>query len=114
MKKGLQKLEDTRTTFTATFKRYGKKTNYKGYPETTILLTDVKLDGNTVADHVWFTMTKGFEKLGELKEGTVLQFDARVKRYVKGYKGFREDAFLENPPREDFKLSYPTKIKVLE
>lgn len=113
MKKGLQRLEGTRTTFTATFKRYGKKSSYKGLPKTTILLTGVKLDGKTVADHVWFTMTKGFERLGELEEGTVLQFDARVSKYVKGYKGFREDVWLENPPIEDFKLSYPTKIKVL-
>ena len=58
-----------------------------------------------VADHIWFTDTLGFRKLGELKEGDVVRFNARVRPYYKGYLGdgseFRE---------LDYKLSYPTRI----
>jgi hypothetical protein len=30
-------------------------------------------------------MTKGFDALGELKQGDRIEFHARVKEYVKGY-----------------------------
>ena len=37
-----------------------------------------------VADHLWFTMGKQFERLG-LKKGDTLAFNARVTMYEKGY-----------------------------
>ena len=111
MRQGLKQIEDARKTFNDSFKRYGTKTNWHGFSEKTILLIDIKdKNGKTVADHIWFSNTKGFQKIGEMKEGNKIQFDARVKDYVKGY--MREKEFIDE--REiDYKLNNPTKIGVL-
>ena len=112
MRRELKKIKGQRITFKGTFKRYGGKANWHGYPEKTILLIGVKdSDGNPMTDHIWFRMTKGFEKLGELKEGDRVQFDARVKEYTKGYVGHKEEVRWEKPLEKDFKLNFPTKIK---
>jgi len=114
MRTELKEIQNNRKTFTGIFKRYGTKTNWHGFPEKTILLTDVKDSiENKVADHIWFSMTKGFEKLGELKEGDLVQFDARVKPYFKGYNGYREEIRWEKPIKKDYKLNNPSQIKVL-
>jgi hypothetical protein len=112
MRKELSKIENERSSFIGTFKRYGTKTNYKGFPEKTILLINIKnIEGKVVSDHLWFNFTKQFEKLGELKEGDMVSFDARVKTYIKGYVNFREE--IDN--RElDYKLSHPTKVGILQ
>lgn len=111
MRKDLEKISGNRTKFIGIFERYGTKTNFKGYPEKTILLKNVKLNSKTVTDHIWFSMTKGFEALGELKEGEIIEFHARVKEYYKGYAGYREEIQWEKPIELDYKLSHPTKIK---
>ena len=111
MREKLKKINGQRMTFKSTFKRYGGKDNWHGYPEKTILLTDVRDSGsNLMTDHIWFRMTKGFERLGELKEGDKVQFDARVKEYTKGYIGHKEEVQWERPLEKDFKLNFPTKI----
>lgn len=66
-------------------------------------------NGEVVCDHLWFTMSKGFEN-ARLMEGDVIQFKARVGTYLKGYKGWREDVF-DKPIERDWKLQYPTDIK---
>jgi hypothetical protein len=98
-----------RKKFRAAFSRLGKKTNYKGYSEETILLNtvvDVET-GKTVTDHVWFSYTQGFVK-ASLKSGDMLEFEARVKEYRKGYVNKN---YKINKATTDFKLSNPTKIK---
>lgn len=111
MRRRLANTEGERKLFRATFSRVGKKTNYHGYSEDTLLLTNVvEVETNdVVADHVWFTYTKAFDKL-MLKEGDRLEFEARVKEYRKGYVN---DRLNINLSKKDFKLSYPTKIKVI-
>ncbi len=112
MRKKLEKKNNKRMTFIATFERYGKKTNFKGYKEETLLFLNVcDLAKNKMADHIWFTMNKQFRKIGELKQGDTVQFDARIKGYYKGYNGYKEDVSFEKPVEYDYKLSHPTKIK---
>ncbi len=110
MRKVLAAQSGERKKFRATFSRIGKKTNFKGYSEDTILLKDVREaeTNNLVADHLWFNYTQGFEKL-LLTEGVVLEFEARVKEYSKGYvnKALRLNQLT------DYKLSHPTKIRKL-
>ncbi len=65
--------------------------------------------GRVVSDHVWFTVTKGFAKLG-LQVGDVVTFDARVGPYIKGYEGYREDVY-DKPVEQDYKLVYPTRLR---
>ena len=113
-RKELAKIQNNRKTFIGIFERCGTKTNWHGFPEKTILLTDIKDSiGNKVTGHIWFNITKGFEQLGELKQGDVVQFDARVKPYFKGYNGYKEEIRWEKPIEKDYKLNNPTKIKVL-
>ena len=109
MRKELENIEDIRGTFTEVFVRKGTKSGYKG-PLPTLLLKDVRdINGKYITDHLWFNYTKGFEKLGELKEGDKIQFDARSKVCEKGYKGYRMDVY--NPITIDYKLSHPSKVK---
>jgi hypothetical protein len=108
MRKSLAKEEGERKKFRAKFVRIGKKINYKGHSEETILLKNIcdASSGKLLTDHVWFSYTQGFQKV-QLKEGCVIEFEARVKKYSKGYVnkklGFNNES-------TDFKLSNPTKI----
>lgn len=100
-----------RKRFRAVFSRLGKKTNYQGYSEDTILLNHVREAESLriVTDHVWFSYTKGFEKI-KLTEGCVIEFEARVKEYNKGYVNNR---YSLSKRTIDFKLSNPTQIKLV-
>ena len=111
VRKKLEKLNGDRLKFAGKFERYGTKTGYKGFPEKTILLKDITIDGKVVTDHLWFNYTKGFEKLGELTKGDSVQFHARIKEYIKGYVNYRE---LIDERVIDFKLNYPTQIKKVD
>lgn len=95
--------------FTGIFERFGLKDGWQGVSETTVLLRDIRNDwGKIVCDHLWFNYTKGFQRLGELKQGDIIEFQARIMPYVKGYINYRE----ETDNRElDYKLSYPTRLK---
>jgi hypothetical protein len=112
MRKELAEENGKRKKFRAVFDRTGKKINYKGYSEDTILLKDiVDVQSNKkVADHVWFNFTKGFEKIS-LTNGLQIEFEARVKEYRKGYVN---KSLKINNRSTDFKLSHPTKIKPVE
>ena len=104
---------EERHTFTGEFERFGEKPAYKGpIPIKTVLLVNVKDEkGNVVTDHIWFTCTKGFEACN-LQERDIVQFDARVGTYMKGYAGYRDIEFYK-PLELDYKLTYPTKISVI-
>ena len=93
MRKELKAIgKQERHTFSGVFVREGVKSAYRGLPLPTVLLKDVKLKDSDkiITDHLWFNKTKGFEALN-LKEGDIVQFDARVDSYTKGYQGYRED-----------------------
>jgi hypothetical protein len=112
MRSELKKEEGERKKFRGTFIRTGKKTNIKGYSEETLLLKNIiDLETNrTVADHVWFNYTKGFQNAG-LSEGIMVEFEARVKKYTKGYVN---NHYKMDFTRQDYKLSHPTKIKTIK
>jgi hypothetical protein len=84
---------------------------FKG-PVKTVLLKDVKDEnGQLVTDHLWFNMTKGFEE-ANLQPGDIVEFRGKVEKYIKGYRGRREDVY--KPLVTDYKLSRPTKVRKLE
>lgn len=110
MRKNLKTLEGLRKKFRGKFVKFGTKSGWNGHEISTILLEDI-VDLETqqkVTDHIWFTYTKGFQKL-DLIEGIILEFTGRIKKYQKGYKGYREDVY--KTIEYDYKLSHPTKIK---
>ena len=101
---------DKRYTFTAIVERFSLKNGFRNLPLRTILLTNVRYEGKLVADHVWLTCGRRIYS-AVLIPGDLIQLDARIKEYEKGYKGRREDVY--KPISRDYCLSYPTKIKVL-
>jgi hypothetical protein len=111
MRKNLEDKLGLRKKFRAVFTRFGKKVNYTGYTDTTILLTGIiDTETNTVVtDHHWFAYTKGFEK-AQLKEGDAIEFEARAKLYKKGYVNRK---LAINNRQSDYKLSNPTHIQVI-
>jgi hypothetical protein len=111
MRKNLEDKVGLRKKFRAVFTRFGKKVNYKGYTDETLLLTQVTdIETNTiVTDHHWFAYTKGFEKV-PLKEGATIEFEARVKTYKKGYVNRKLSI---NQRKTDYKLSHPTNIRII-
>lgn len=113
MRDKLKKIDGDRLRFSAVFKRYGEKPNWHGFKDKTILMVDVRVLGSeaVVTDHLWFNATKGFETIGVLAEGDIVEFDGRVKKYEKGYRGRDWRKALRNPPSIDWKISHPTKIK---
>jgi hypothetical protein len=112
MRKSLAKEEGERKTFRAEFVRIGKKINYKGHSEETILLKNIcdAKSGLRMTDHIWFSYTQGFQK-ASLTEGCLVEFIARVKKYSKGYVNKKLGV---NNETVDFKLSNPTKIVALK
>jgi hypothetical protein len=108
MRKSLAKEEGERKRFRAQFVRIGKKINYKGHSEETILLKNVcdVASGMRMTDHIWFSYTQCFQN-ASLIEGCLVEFDARVKKYSKGYVNKKLGV---NNGTTDFKLSNPTKI----
>ncbi|MCX8492034.1 MAG: hypothetical protein ORN54_13310 [Cyclobacteriaceae bacterium] len=110
MRKKLAEEAGIRKTFRGVFSRFGKKVNYKGYSEETVLIEHIVDDekNEVMCDHIWFSLTKGFEKI-KLTKGDVLQFDARIKGYQKGYKN---STLKINNTIKDFKLSHPTNISL--
>lgn len=84
--------------------KLGCKKGYKGVPLPTLLMKNIKLAGTKqiLTDHLWLNYTKGFLKLGELYEGDLISFDARVSDYYKGYIV---------ADKHDCGLAYPTKVK---
>ncbi len=99
-----------RKKFKGTFVKFGKKLNYRGHTEETVLLQNI-IDQECqklVADHLWFAYTKSFQRI-QLVAGTTVHFEARVKQYTKGYKNSR---YKIDNLTTDYKLSHPTKISL--
>ena len=112
MRKALGKQVGERKKFQAIFVRFGKKTNYRGFGEETVLLKNiVDLENNQiVTEHLWFAYTKNFQQI-HLTEGMHIEFEARIKKYTKGYKNSK---YKIDQRTEDYKLSHPTKISLKE
>jgi hypothetical protein len=113
MRKKLEKMEDIRTIFKGVFVRYGTKNGYKGVVRTVLLKDISDSSGRILSDHLWFTLTLGFDKLGYLTGGEKIEFCARVKEYEKGYKGHDWERSMESPLSIDYKLSHPTKVRIV-
>ena len=112
MRKALGKQEGVRGTFRGTLERSGTKRGWKGVTEITLLFTNITdVSGTVVCDHLWFNNTEGFASLGPWEPGDIVEFDARVTAYTKGYAGYREEVCFEKPLERDYKLSRPTRMK---
>lgn len=108
MRHKLKELDGQRIQVIAQVVRFGNKSAFRGLPLKTICLSNVEaIDGAGLCDHLWLTVGKQIEKLN-LSVGDNIKFDARVKRYEKGYRGNEIEAY--SPIESDYKLSNPTKF----
>lgn len=112
MRTTLKKLDQVRKKFRGVFQREGKKINWNGYSEPTILLRSITDEaGKVVTDHLWFSKTKSFDALGKLEQGDVIEFEARITPYLKGYVNRRSKI---DQSSTDYKLSRPTKVSIVK
>jgi len=107
---GLKNDLGVRKKFRGIFVRTGRKAGFNGHSQETLLFKKIiDLETETmVADHVWFNFTKGFEGV-EINEGIIIEFEARIKEYKKGYVN---NKLKINQQKIDYKLSHPTKIRI--
>jgi len=112
MRDELKRHDGSRMRFRARVERFGSRAGWKGYPEETILLTNVCFsDTNELAcDHLWF---KCGQWSWELEVGTAFEFDARVDSYLKGYQGRRADELGFGVTTIDYHLERPSKVVVI-
>lgn len=111
MRDSLRKLDQVRKKFRGVFQREGRKTNWHGYAEPTLLLRRITDEtGKVVTDHLWFSKTKSFEALGKMEPGDVVEFEARITMYRKGYVNRRGNI---DESSIDYKLSRPTKLRII-
>jgi hypothetical protein len=109
MREELKAREGKRGKFSGTVARFGQKPAYKGPPIVTMLLRNVcDEQGTQVTDHLWFVVRKQLKELNA-QPGDKIEFTARVKPYVKGYRGRRESEDLPSPS-VDYKLSHGTQF----
>lgn len=112
MRDELGKHDGSRMRFREKVERFGSRAGWKGYPEETILLTNVCFtDTNEIAcDHLWF---KYGQWSWELEVGAMFEFDARVDSYVKGYQGRRAEELGMSLLTIDYHLERPSKVAVI-
>ncbi|XIF19785.1 MAG: hypothetical protein AJITA_00472 [Acetilactobacillus jinshanensis] len=100
-RKSLARLgNNQRYRFVGIYTRFGRKSS----GGLSLLLKHITYHDKEVTDHLWFSYTQGFRKLGHLKKHQKISFEARVKKYRKGYVP------LDFIQHYDYKLSYPSKI----
>ena len=101
MREVLGELNGKKCIFYAEFVRFGWRRFQGQFVGKTLLFIHIRdKNQDEVADHLWWKMSKSFEKLN-LKKGDQICFHARVDSYRKG--GRDSDAF-------DFHLEYPEHI----
>lgn len=105
-----------RHRFIGEFSRCGTKKGWEGATLETILLINIRLKDShkQVANHLWFNKTLGFEALGKLKRGDIIEFEGRIDTYEKGYKGRYAEEQGESWAETDYKISRPTKIRLVK
>lgn len=104
MRKELEKIEDVRLTIQGKVNKFSTRSN-RWFTDITVLLTDIinVKTGKKLTDHLWFVCGKWSSNI---KENDSIQLDARVKPYLKGYGSWDEKNL-------DYKLSNPSKVKIL-
>jgi hypothetical protein len=96
MRKKLGELNEERFRIRAKVGDFGLRPAYRGPPLETVLLVNVRKVENDafLTDHLW--LTKGVWSYG-IQVGDVIEFNARVKPYWKGYYKDEKDYKVANP-----------------
>lgn len=111
MRTKLKALEGQKLRFRAEVKGFGTK-SFRTILCQTVCLINIKKAGESqiLCDHVWLTVGATLSKLN-LSPGDVLEFTARVCSYRKGYRNPRKRI---DQRKIDYKLTNPTKARILQ
>lgn len=104
----LGKLAGERKRFRAVVEDFGTGRGAKRTE--TVLLIEVRRTDDpdvVVADHVWFKKGSQFQNIAV---GDVIEFDAEVEQYEKGYSNFRLGI---DETTVDYRLSKPSDVQVV-
>jgi hypothetical protein len=108
MRAELEKLEGERRRFRAVVADFGVGRNTKR--KETILLVDVRRADEletVVADHLWLKKGGSFRTV---VVGDIIEFDAEVEWYEKGYLNFQQGI---DETTVDYRLSKPSNVRVI-
>lgn len=108
MRTELEKLAGERKRFRAVVEEFGADRGKKS--SETILLVDVRLVEQpdvVVSDHVWLKKGAAFQAVAV---GDVIEFDAEVEQYEKGYVNFRLGI---DETTVDYRLTKPADVHVV-
>jgi hypothetical protein len=106
MRTKLSKYTGQRLSFTASIGRFGQTKVSNRTVNRAICLENLTTKKMLVADHVWLLETKSIS-VAHIKPGDIIQFNATVQRYPKGYQGYNR------PPVWDYGLSCVSDIGIL-
>lgn len=104
MRIGLQALEGKRATFIATFCRKDCFPTTQGWMKKVLLKHIQDGQHKSITDHVSITDRSSLELMGFLKDGDLIAFSARIRKYLRGYKGEDIDLRLNRPLSVDYML----------
>jgi hypothetical protein len=108
MRNELEKIEGERRRFRAVVADFGVGRSAKR--KETILLVEVRRTDDlatVVADHLWLKKGARFQ---EVSLGDVIEFDAQVARYEKGYQNFRLGI---DETTVDYRLSDLSDVRII-
>lgn len=108
MRKELGVRVGDRRRFRGRVERFGKLPQRR---TPTIMLQDVVFADSSeyATDHIWFKKGKAWDRI---RHGDVVEFDARIAEYEKGWRG-RKPKPGAPPPSDDYLLQRPTKVQVV-
>lgn len=113
MREALGELNGKKSLFYAEFKRFGWRKFQGRFVGKTLLFIHVRDQaGKEVADHLWWKISKSFEKL-DLKKGDQIAFHARVDSYTRGGRDSDDFDFHLEFPENLVKLNDTTQEKLL-
>lgn len=96
-----------------TFRAMVKKVTYariRGRNRKMVILRHIQYGKRIVTGHLWMQMGETFKGL-DIKRLQLIEFEAEVCEYVKGYVGPNED--VNKPLQIDYCLRFPSNIKII-
>ena len=106
-------MEGKRATFIATFCRRDTFPTTQGWMKKVLLKHVQDIQNKLVTDHVSVTDRSSLELMGLLKDGDLIAFSARVRKYLRGYKGEDIDLRMKHPLAIDYMLCDVQNVRKL-
>lgn len=90
--------------------KYSKAKRNSMYPRNTLMISEVKHDDMIISDHLWFVLTKFWKRV---KVGDIIEFNATVHTYKKGYKGKSIKYQIKKPLEDDYTLADLNNLSII-